>query len=73
MVFTEQNPLHFSSLCADNKTIQYFRECARAEALKSTIKNRCGAVLVYKGEIISGGYNYSLLISTANKYGLLCT
>lgn len=55
----------------DNKTTLFYRNIAIEMAKKSTIKKRCGAILVHRNKIVSTGYNYSLKISTKNKYCLL--
>lgn len=36
----------------------YFVSQALQNANKSPLKHKCGAVLVYKGKIISNGYNH---------------
>lgn len=55
----------------DNKTSMFYRNIAINMAKNSSIKKRCGAVLVHRNKVISVGYNYSLKISTKNKYCLL--
>lgn len=43
------------------------------EALKSPLSKKYGAVLVYKGKIISRGYNYDTHICSSNRQCLLCS
>jgi deoxycytidylate deaminase len=39
---------------------------AYEQALKSTMKRKYGAVLVYRNKVIGMGYNYSTKISNSN-------
>ena len=47
-------------------------EIAYKEALKSTVKNKYGAVLIYKNKIISSGHNYLLTVKN-KKSSILCS
>lgn len=42
-------------------------EVAIDNALKSSMKHRYGAVLLYRNKIISSGYNYDTKLSGLNK------
>jgi deoxycytidylate deaminase len=47
--------------------MDYFVLEAKKQALKSPMKNQYGAVLVYKGKIVSSGYNYYTCIKSNDK------
>lgn len=49
-----------------------FAKIAYNEALKSTMNNRYGAVLVLRGKVVGKGHNYSLINSTEKKSCILC-
>ena len=49
-----------------------FVEEAIKQAEKSIMKNRYGAVIIYRNKVISTGYNYHKHINTDNKSCLLC-
>lgn len=51
---------------------EQFIEIAKKEALKSPLKHKYGAVLIYKNKVISKGYNFfkKSLSSNVNQYVL---
>ena len=51
------NSCIISESSLENKRINKYRDIATIDALKSDMEIRCGAVLIYKGKIISIGHN----------------
>lgn len=56
-----------------NKNIEYYGELCKKMAEKSSLKHKCGAVIVYKGKVIGKGFNFCKKITTENRYCLLCS
>ena len=50
-----------------------FIDNAKREAFKSPMKNKYGAVLVYRNKVISMGHNYDTHIHTDKKSCPLCS
>ncbi len=45
----------------------YYVNLAYQEALKSPLKKKYGAVLIYRNKVVGKGYNYSLCNLTSKK------
>jgi deoxycytidylate deaminase len=51
--------------------MDYYIEEAYKVALKSTMKNKYGAILIHRNRIVSSGYNRSTSLTSKNKHCIL--